>query len=1441
MMGHVFFRQGGLFVLLRTLLGIVTTAICCAAGAQQSASTLPVRLNISFSCDCPHQWRGEISLSSGFFWNSVPLNSDRGASATFQRTGEKNGLLRFSSSEPSSFCGVQTTAVLPPDGSISLSVIAGNGRPTQKTIRLSEIINAPVHLTLDGNQLTIQRAPGDTIPLSVSRLGGERFAQKGGAYAQSASPSMVFDPNETLILGLFTRYLRKTGSGQSFHISLLGSQSDIPIWTSTVDISDAPDTRPRLDVEVPLKGILGPFRVKIDLVTPTGKSRYPLLGQKGQTNTVLDSRIIEGVVVEPPAEGSKVERLAELRGRLLETVDPTNPSWWQIFSKNKLLSGPAIHEDGEPETLRGQEPSIPLWTNELPGKEYFDGLRAKIPSVPFDAHWGQWDSFWQHSLGSGHLSTRKIGHDSFAQLGPAANSPLKAWEAYTIPIKEPGKAHLLEIDYPADQPMALGVSILEPSVTGGVFPRTIDGGVHVSASDISDRISGRVLRYQLLFWPKTMTPTILMTAPKEGLPAIYGRIKIYRARDQWEPRPQAGGRDFTAVMSRPLLCDQFSAPRKKGSIGVMGAEDWNSFDAASARLAQYLNVAGYNSLIMSVAADGSALYPSEILRPNPKFDGGIFLPNGEDPVRKDVPELIYRRFNQRGMTFIPMLDLNAPLPELEENAAGDDLFWIGPDGKRLKIAAPDGQVTPYNILHPRVQEALLRAVTELLLRYAHHPSFGGVALELSDTGPMLLPNDPICGLDDTLFASFVSALLANTPVTDELKAALSEAAASRDAERFARRAALLQGDVQIYWLSWRAACVHTLCEKIAATIKSVHPAARLHLVWTAPPRDGFSGAIFASPHQRAARRREAMVRCGYDPKLYTDDDSIILYRPGRVADGSTLRTLESGDAQSRGCVALYPKSGPEGYLQGTYFHHDSEARHLTSFDAASPFRPTFTSLETLLVPSEEENLRRFTHQLAVADTLRFAEGGRMLPLGGEDSLAEWIDVWRELPNRPFQTYCTETGADGGQESLQPVVVRTLSTEQGRWIYLLNDAPYHCGVHLSVSAEAGTPYETFVGGRAAAEAESSGGRISWQLSLRPYDLVAMRITDPDCVIAEVQVNRPDEICSAGGRIQRAIEKAADRLQIAATGTQIEVDNPGFNLAITQERTVAAESDGKKSSRLGLDISYVNILKKNAPQEETSNGDIPGWVILTQDTGGACDGGVLLDHTTVHEGDASLRLKCSSLPVAVMSRPFVPSASGRLFVNLAFGIPEGTKELPLQISLVGSSADRQWTRTLQPGEALLRSIERKRASGQVTAVDGIIWTREVLLFDTLPIEGLEQTSLRFDLTGPGVVWLDDMRLYDTALLRSEQEDLAQCVASAARACGEDRFADAAALLELPAMEILARCVPEEALANAPPRPEYVRFDQQPPEVAAQTDSVGGSPPEEKKNFFKRIIPW
>lgn len=1444
-------------------------AICGVVGAQQPASTLPVRLNLSWSSESPHLWQGQISLSGGFFWNSIPLHSDRGASATFQRTGENNGILRFTSSEPTRFCGAQTTAVLPQDGSLQLTLQADNGQPISRSVRVSEILNAPVQLALGekGIRLFIQRAPGDTIPLSVSRAGGEQFARGGSSYARNASPSMVFDPDETLIIGLFTRYLRKTGSEQSFHLSLLSGQSDVPIWKTTVELNETADTPARLDVEVPLKGIIGPFRVKIDLVTPAAKSRYQLLGQRDKTDTVLDSRTIQGVVVEPPVEGAKIDRIAELRGKLLETVDPTNPTWWQIFSKNKLLSGPTIDRNSvklpeslrerEP-TFRGQEPSTPHWPSEIPGKEYFDGLRAKIPSVQIDAPWGQWESFWQHSLGSGHLTTRKIGHDNFAQLGPLANSHLQAWEAYTIPIKEPGKAHLLEVDYPADQPMALGVSIVEPSVTGGVFPRTIDGGVVVSSSEISDRLSGRVLRYQLLFWPKTMTPTILMTAPQNGLPAIYGRIKIYRARDQWEPRPASRGREFTAVITRPTLCDQFSAPRQKGTpdasgtSDVTGVEDWNSFNAASTRLTQYLNAAGYNSLIMSVAADGSALYPSEILRPNPKFDGGIFLPNGEDPVRKDVPELIFRQFNQRGMTFIPMLDLNAPLPELEENAEGEELFWVGKDGKRLEITTPDGRVTPYNILHPKVQEAVLRAVVEPLLRYGHHPSFGGIALELSDTGPMLLPNDPTYGLDDTVYSQFVGDLLAGTAVPVELKNALIAAASSRDAGRYARRAALLQENILLYWLSWRANRVHSLCEKIAATVKHIRPDARLRLVWTASPRDGFAASIFASPQWRAASRRDAMIRSGYDPKLYTDDDSIVLYRPGRVAGGDALQVLESSDAQSYDSLALYPQGENGGFLRGTYFHHDSEPRRMTSFDTASPFRPTVTALETLLVPSEEENLRRFAHQLAVADTLSFAEGGRMLPLGGEDSLAEWIDVWRELPNQPFQTYTPARGensessrqgnaSESLQTSIQPVVVRTLQTNEGRWIYLLNDAPYHCGVHLKINSEAGSPYETFVGDRAAAEAESSGGKISWQLSLRPYDLVAMRVADPNSVISSIQVNRPDEICSAGGRLQRAIEKAADRIQIASSGIRIEVDNSGFNLAITQESDDDAVPDGKKSSRLGLDISYVNILKKNTPQHASeSESEIPGWEVLNQGTDG-----VILDNTTAQEGDTSLRLKSVSLPVATKSHTFTPPVSGRLFVNIACGVPEGIKELPLYISLTGRRGEKEWTRTIQAGPALLQSIERKLASGQAVSINGIVWIREVLLFDSLPIDGLEQTSLRFDLTGPGIVWLDDMRLYDTVLLRSEQDELGKNIAAAARACSESRFADAMAFLELPAVEVLTRCVPEESLASAPPRPEYVRFDQQPPTVAARTtsqpDTDADTDPEEKKNFFKRILPW
>ncbi len=59
----------------------------------------------------------------------------------------------------------------------------------------------------------------------------------------------------------------------------------------------------------------------------------------------------------------------------------------------------------------------------------------------------------------------------------------------------------------------------------------------------------------------------------------------------------------------------------------------------------------------------------------------------------------------------------------------------------------------YNVLDPRVQEAMLDVVRELVARYAQHPSFAGLAMQLSADGYAQLPG-PDWGMDDATIARF---------------------------------------------------------------------------------------------------------------------------------------------------------------------------------------------------------------------------------------------------------------------------------------------------------------------------------------------------------------------------------------------------------------------------------------------------------------------------------------------------------------------------------------------------------------------------------------------------------------------------------------------------------------------------------------------------------------
>ena len=95
-------------------------------------------------------------------------------------------------------------------------------------------------------------------------------------------------------------------------------------------------------------------------------------------------------------------------------------------------------------------------------------------------------------------------------------------------------------------------------------------------------------------------------------------------------RPPRAGRLLAAYLDRPLFPENFSAAQSLDSWSGRSLHDWTTFHNGGLRLVEYLQYAGYNGLMISVAADGSAIYPSELLEPTPRYDTGMFFGTGQD-------------------------------------------------------------------------------------------------------------------------------------------------------------------------------------------------------------------------------------------------------------------------------------------------------------------------------------------------------------------------------------------------------------------------------------------------------------------------------------------------------------------------------------------------------------------------------------------------------------------------------------------------------------------------------------------------------------------------------------------------------------------------------------------------------------------------------------------
>lgn len=1209
------------------------------------ADEVNLKLRIAWGGGAERIWHGSVRLSNGEWSGLSALGIEADEPGSIWIDGSA---IEIRQRSPRAYDGVDVKLTADLEAQLTIALANDNGEPpTQVSVPLRTLVQQTHSSPLDdvGNRLTIARAPGDRLRVETER------------------DALVFSPGELFPIKV-EPYLVDQGANK---VRLLAHITSNPagqsMWHEEYEAGpEGTDTA--ITLRVP--EIEGVYDLTISATTPSGR-----IGRRiAQTlRKPLAERKIQFVVLEPrPAPSEAPATLTKV-----VEINPMNPRWWERFANLPLMPG-----------LR-------------------KGPLGNGDAAP-----------WEHpALGA------------MIQLGPGGTAPNLSWEAYPLPINQPGQAHVLEVEYPSDVPQAMGISLIEPNAAGAVVPIGLDSGVYVSDEEAESVPA--LARHRIVFWPRTKTPLVLITNRRQGARVVHGRISVLTAPpSQFSmlalgrtgggsvlppafPDAQPPERLWAGYLDRPLVAENFSALEALDPTNRRSLDDWNTFYQGAGRLVTYARHVGLGGMMLSVYADGSAIYPSQVLQPTPRYDTGVFFTSGQDPRRKDVLEVLFRMFDREQLTLIPALQFAAPLPALEElrRQAGpesDGLEWIGADGRTWLAtqAAQQGLAPYYNVLNPRVQEAMLAAVRELTVRYAAHESFGGVSLQLCPEGFSLLPGED-WGYDDLTIAQFERDTKLRVPASGT--------------DRFAARSKYLTGPGRAAWLQWRAAVLAGFHRRLRDEVEGRHQGAKLYLAGGTMLDNRQTQLRLRPTLPRSTTLEEALLELGIRPQDYRDQEGLVLLRPQTLRPQAMAPPSKASDWESWLAPGEADRLFAGAHAPGSLFYHEPQKARLSSFDAKSPFGTsnTHTWLVSQFSPSGDRNRRRFIHALATLDAHEMFDGGWLLPLGQEDSLREVLATYRQLPAQPFKTLAGE---------FQPLTIRTLSRGGQSYIYLVNDSAWEVGATLTLDLPSDCHLEKLGESRASTLTRSPGSS-QWQLTLRPYDLVAARFSSPRVTVRQAQVTTSEQVTLA---LQRRIRDLSARVRALGTPMPLAVlENPNFEL----------------------------------PPGE---GDVPGWSAEVP-----VGGTVQFDAQHKAAGAQSLKLTSNGPNTRITSGGFSPPATGRVAVEVRLRASHASRPPSVRIFLEGEMGDARFER-----HGVIPAV----GAGATTPGE---WMNYSFPIGYLPQEGLDQLRIGIELIGAGEVWVDDVQIFDLAFEKTERYELSKLISLASVVLEKRQLADCAQLLE------------------------------------------------------------
>ena len=678
-----------------------------------------------------------------------------------------------------------------------------------------------------------------------------------------------------------------------------------------------------------------------------------------------------------------------------------------------------------------------------------------------------------------HSKRNVVTHNDqrVVELGPGG------WQAISLRAKRSGDPLLIQVEYVAEEEIQMGLSVLQPDRNGELPGYGFDSGVVVPESfGAVDVSQSKLRRHQIVFWPSSNQPYLVVSNRDETKSLKFGKIRVLSgpnrlAADTHIPDRELRDRtrQFLSFYESPMFPENFGADEVYDANGRQTLDDWKTFYVGADRLIQYLKSNGYSGTVLTIAADSGAIYPSSILQPTPIFDSGRFFSTGQDPLPKDVVEMLCRMFDREGLTLVPALSLSGPIPRLESQiraSGGEGLRPVDFRGESA-LQANDGPV--YSALNADVQQAVVDVIEEVTNRYSHHNCFKGISLICRPKTYTQLGGRR-WGYDSPTVTRYL-----NDSGGVQLVAGVSD--------DWTQVQSLLLGSNYKQWFEWRAGIMGAWYNRIHQTVTKGDPSRRLYLA----PIDIYRhpdivSSLSPSLHW-SNQFEEAMLEMGWAPNLWPENPSVVMLKPHRIDHNSSLAAnkIEYQTRHSKKENEFYQSQTITGEL---FLHHTFWSEFLERDEPELDGRVETILRLQQLTPSHWHNRKRFVESLHDLDSRLMVDGGWLMAQGQETALVDLIDVFTRLPDIPFATLNSSRAPMNGG----PIVVRQAIAD-GRWyFYCLNDSPWPVSARVEFNRAGVEKLESLSLNELNVETDGEGKQFV-ELTMQPYSVVGGYSADP----------------------------------------------------------------------------------------------------------------------------------------------------------------------------------------------------------------------------------------------------------------------------------------------------------------------------------------------------------